>query len=170
VGLCPISPKDAYVYVVESAAEGTFHPDDTAAEVLLEKLEGYDSPIIQACVPHIRASGHVTFRPLESLLVEDPWYRDRVVLIGDAVHSGPPVLAQGAAMAIEDAIALAEELDASGGLYDRLEAFMARRRERAGLVVRNSVYLCEQEVNHTATPADVGRIMQETQAVLSEPF
>lgn len=170
VGLCPISPRDAYVYVVESAAEGTFHPDSTAAAVLLERLEGYDSPVIRACIPHIRGSGHVTFRPLEAILVEEPWYRDRVVLIGDAVHSGPPVLAQGAAMAIEDAIALSEELDASGSLSQRLDAFMARRIERASLVVRNSVYLCEQEVNHTATPADVGRIMQETQTVLSEPF
>lgn len=170
VGLCPISSQDAYVYVVETAVEGTFYPDSTAAPVLLERLDGYDSPIIQQCIPHILASQHVAFRPLETLLLEEPWYQGRVLLIGDAVHSGPPVLAQGAAMAVEDAIALSEELDSVGTLSQRLDAFMHRRLDRVSMVVRNSVYLCTQEVNHTATPSDVARIMQETQAILSNPF
>lgn len=170
VGLCPISQRDAYVYVVESAPEGTFHPDDSAAPMLVERLQGYDSPILQQCIPHILASSHVTFRPLEGLLLDQAWHRGRVVLIGDAAHSGPPVLAQGAAMAVEDAVVLAEELSLPGTLSQRLESFTARRLPRAGLVVRNSIYLCEQEVNHTATPADVGRVMRETQEALSQPF
>jgi salicylate hydroxylase len=36
-----------------------------------------------------------------------PWVQDRVALIGDAAHAMPPFLAQGAAMAIEDAAVLA---------------------------------------------------------------
>jgi hypothetical protein len=32
------------------------------------------------------------------------------------------------------------------------------------------VQLCEWQVNHQATPQDVGRVMQETQTVLSQPF
>jgi len=170
VGLCPISANDAYVYVVQSAPEGAFHPDDSAAPTLVERLQGYDSPILQQCIPHLLASGQASFRPLEGLLLEPVWHEGRVVLIGDAAHSGPPVLAQGAAMAVEDAIVLAEELSRPGPFRQRMESFMARRLPRASLVVRNSIYLCEQEVNHTATPEDVGRIMRETQEALSKPF
>lgn len=36
-----------------------------------------------------------------------PWAHDRIALLGDAAHAMPPYLAQGAAMAIEDAAVLA---------------------------------------------------------------
>ena len=39
-----------------------------------------------------------------------PWYRGRIVLIGDAAHATSPHVGQGAAMAIEDAVALSEEV------------------------------------------------------------
>ena len=34
------------------------------------------------------------------------WYRGRVLLVGDAAHATAPTLAQGAAMALEDAVVL----------------------------------------------------------------
>ena len=49
-------------------------------------------------------------RPVESLLVPKPWHRGRVVLIGDAAHATSPHVGQGGAMAMEDAIVLAEEV------------------------------------------------------------
>ena len=57
----------------------------------------------------------VVYRPLECLLLEGPWHRGRVVLLGDAVHATTPHLGQGAGMAIEDSIVLAEELAAPCG-------------------------------------------------------
>jgi 2-polyprenyl-6-methoxyphenol hydroxylase-like FAD-dependent oxidoreductase len=78
-------------------------------------------------------------------------------------------------MGIEDALVLASVLsengeDSTGDIEDRLARFTARRMPRAGMVVKNSVQLCEWQVNHQATPQDVGRVMQETQTVLSQPF
>jgi 2-polyprenyl-6-methoxyphenol hydroxylase-like FAD-dependent oxidoreductase len=35
---------------------------------------------------------------IEWLLLEDPWYRGRAIVIGDAAHACPPLIAQGAAM------------------------------------------------------------------------
>ena len=52
----------------------------------------------------------VIFNKLEQVAVQEPWYKGRVVIGGDAAHVGAPTLAQGGAMAIEDAIVLAEEL------------------------------------------------------------
>ena len=53
-----------------------------------------------------------------------------MLLIGDAAHAFSPLLAQGAAMAIEDAVALAELLGESGGIDLVLRAYQARRRPR----------------------------------------
>ena len=39
-----------------------------------------------------------------------PWYRGRTIIIGDAAHACPPLIAQGAAMCAEDAVVLAEML------------------------------------------------------------
>jgi salicylate hydroxylase len=59
------------------------------------------------------------------------WQRGRVVLLGDAAHPMPPFLAQGAAQAIEDAVALALALD--------LDGYEAARRPRVERVVAASI-------------------------------
>jgi 2-polyprenyl-6-methoxyphenol hydroxylase-like FAD-dependent oxidoreductase len=59
---------------------------------------------------------------------------ERVVLVGDAAHATAPNMAQGAAMAVEDALVLAEELGAHGTVGDALAAFTARRRPRTDWV------------------------------------
>src|SRR5215831_14894820 len=50
----------------------------------------------------------VNYQWIESVMLEDPWYRGRVIVIGDAAHACPPLIAQGAAQCAEDAVALAE--------------------------------------------------------------
>jgi 2-polyprenyl-6-methoxyphenol hydroxylase-like FAD-dependent oxidoreductase len=42
-------------------------------------------------------------------MIHGPLHKGRVVLLGDAVHATTPRLGQGAGMAIEDALVLAEE-------------------------------------------------------------
>lgn len=53
-------------------------------------------------------------------------YRGRVAVVGDAAHPMLPFLAQGAAMAIEDAVSVAASLRDTGGFA----AYEARRRPR----------------------------------------
>jgi FAD-dependent urate hydroxylase len=60
----------------------------------------------------------------------DAWTRGRVVLIGDAAHATSPNMAQGAAMALEDALVLAESLRRLDTIPAALTAFEARRRPR----------------------------------------
>lgn len=56
------------------------------------------------------------------------WTDGRVTLLGDAAHPTLQYLAQGAQMAIEDAVVLAEKVAAAGEDYRR--AFLAYQRER----------------------------------------
>lgn len=170
VGVCPISATDAYAYIVEAAAPGTRYAPDALAPTMVDKLQSYTSPLVQAGIPAMRASDSISFRPLEWLLIPERWHRGRTLLIGDAAHCGPPVLAQGAAMGIEDAVVLAELLDSPDALPAVFDRFMARRLPRVRLVVQNSVQLCEWEVNHSATPQEVGQLMRQTQLALCDPF
>ena len=56
------------------------------------------------------------------------WTDGCVTLLGDAAHPTLQYLAQGAQMAIEDGLVLAEKVAAAGGDYNR--AFLAYQRER----------------------------------------
>lgn len=170
VGVCPISESDAYLYLIETAEPGMRHADADLARIMAEKLIPYTSPLVRHAVEQLPSSSSISFRPLEAILVPDTWYVGRVLIVGDAAHSGPPVLAQGAAMGIEDAVVLAETLSESGPLSHRLNSFMRRRLPRASLVVNTSVQLCEWEVNHQATPQEVGRVMREAGVALCQPF
>ncbi|MFJ2720803.1 FAD-dependent monooxygenase [Streptomyces sp. NPDC087437] len=60
------------------------------------------------------------------------------VLLGDAAHTPSPQLVSGAALAIEDAVVLAQELERHAETAGALEAFSSRRIERARLVVETS--------------------------------
>jgi FAD-dependent urate hydroxylase len=64
----------------------------------------------------------------------DRWAHERVVLIGDAAHATSPNMAQGAAMALEDALILTSCLDTINAIPDALVAFQARRRPRTDWV------------------------------------
>jgi salicylate hydroxylase len=68
-----------------------------------------------------------------------PWHGDRVVLIGDAAHGMAPFLAQGAAMAVEDAAVLATALAATRDTELALRNYVAARQPRAAAVARASL-------------------------------
>ncbi|WP_118137195.1 FAD-dependent monooxygenase [Oceanicella sp. SM1341] len=59
------------------------------------------------------------------------WGRGRTVLLGDACHPMLPFLAQGAAMAIEDAWVLAASLERTGEISAGFADYAARRHARA---------------------------------------
>ncbi len=104
-----------------------------------------------------------------SHLVEGPWNRGRIVIIGDAAHSCPPTVAQGAAMALEDAAVLAELLIAADHVTETLwKEFADRRMERATAVVRASVQLGQWMLDGVRD-ADVPGLMNSLSTMLKEP-
>lgn len=89
------------------------------------------------------------------------WYRDRMVLVGDAVHAPSNSTGQGASLAIESAIQLARCLR---DLPDPISAFAAYeglRRARVEKITRRGA-----RTNHTKTPGPVARrIMQSVMPI-----
>lgn len=65
------------------------------------------------------------------------WHNDRMVIIGDAVHAAAPSSGQGASMAIEDAVVLAQCLRDNPQPAAAFAAFRRLRRRRVERVVRH---------------------------------
>jgi salicylate hydroxylase len=78
------------------------------------------------------------------------WSRGTVTLLGDAAHPMMPTLAQGAAMTLEDAYALARSLAQYDDVPTALSAYEAERRPRAGKV---QLQAREQFQNNRKVPA-----------------
>lgn len=66
------------------------------------------------------------------------WSRGKVTILGDAAHPTLPYLAQGAAMAIEDAAILTRALDMTPSIEDALKIYEKNRVDRAARVVNQS--------------------------------
>ncbi|MEM6712576.1 MAG: FAD-dependent monooxygenase [Pseudomonadota bacterium] len=93
--------------------------------------------------------------PLYSVAPDARWVTDNVALIGDAAHAMLPFLAQGGAMAIEDAWVLADSLAHSASVDQGLSRYEARRKRRVLKVwhaaKRNG------RLYHLSTPLAMGR-------------
>jgi salicylate hydroxylase len=67
------------------------------------------------------------------------WHAGRAALLGDACHAMPPFLAQGACMALEDAVVLARRMAAEpGNPAHALRDYAEARRERTERAQRES--------------------------------
>jgi 2-polyprenyl-6-methoxyphenol hydroxylase-like FAD-dependent oxidoreductase len=102
------------------------------------------------------------------------WSRGRVVLVGDAAHATAPTLSEGAAMALEDALVLADALRRSGTVDDALAAYESRRRPRTKWVLDRTR---DRDRTRDVPPAlrdpllrgRGGRIFQEHYRMLLDP-
>ncbi|WP_198653392.1 FAD-dependent oxidoreductase [Actinocorallia populi] len=165
-GYCPTSETEMYAYLVEKARpKGAVAPADMAAE-MHRLAQGYGGPWEEIRADLATADpARINYTWFEALLVERPWNRGRVVLIGDAAHACPPTIAQGAAMCLEDASVLAELVLA--GEPDLFERFMDRRLDRVRAVVDASVQLCEWQLEGRRD-ADVPGLMGRVATLLTE--
>lgn len=168
-GFNPVSQQEMYIYLVQNVTgsprlEPEFWPATMRA--LLQDFGGYIGEVRDTITDPAR----IVYRPVESLLMPKPWHRSRVVLIGDAVHTAPPQLASGAAIAIEDAIVLAELLASDAPIATLLDRFADRRYERCRLVVENSYQLGEWEKNPATPGADPVGLQSKSYAALAQPI
>jgi 2-polyprenyl-6-methoxyphenol hydroxylase-like FAD-dependent oxidoreductase len=108
-------------------------------------------------------------RPFEWLLLPDPWYTGRSLIIGDAAHATSAHMGMGGGMAVEDAAVLGQCIGSAATLEEALRAFMSRRFERVRLVVETSVKLSKLE-QEGAAPAQTRELLGKAFAALGEPY
>jgi 2-polyprenyl-6-methoxyphenol hydroxylase-like FAD-dependent oxidoreductase len=168
-GLNPVSRDQMYLFVTEDRPENEFVDPASFLDRLRDLLARFPAPLMQQVRAQLDQDSQVIYRPLENLLVPAPWYRGRVVMIGDTVHATTPHMASGACIGIEDAIVLAEEIGKAESVDAALSAFQARRWERCRMVVENSGRLGEIEIAG-GDKDEHARIMRETLMALAQPI
>ncbi|MEU9449056.1 FAD-dependent oxidoreductase [Streptomyces sp. NPDC048277] len=170
-GYCPTSEDTVYTYLVERARDRAAIDPATYADEMRALSESYGGAWVELREAFTDPSvvNHTWF---DRHLVEGPWHRGRVVLVGDAAHACPPTFAQGAAMSLEDVLILAESLtgldDWDAESLDRvLTGYHARRLPRVSMVVEASCLLADWLLEGRRD-ADVPGLMGRTLTALKE--
>ena len=147
----PVKPDRSEVYFVTSQPEPEGGLESWSAEgdvkVLQAAFESFHPSVrrVLAACPSVHKRTLVDREPLER------WADGNAVLLGDAAHPMTPYMAQGAAMAIEDAAILSRCLagvaqqgggrDGVAAAFGRYEATRKERTSRIQLTSRQNTWL-----------------------------
>lgn len=134
-GAIGVDAERVYWFASVNAPEGGTDAGDPR-RILLDRFGSWHAPI----------AALVESTPAESIqrldILDRPpsraWGRGRVTLLGDAIHPTTPNLGQGACLALEDAIVLADSLRGASDPARALREYESRRRARTAAVVRRS--------------------------------
>lgn len=176
IGLIPMTAETMYMFVVSSEGEDNpFIPQEELVPRLKNYVSEFTAPMVQDILEDITDPKKVIYNPLKTLMMPAPWYKNRVVMIGDAAHGTIPQLGSGAALATEDAVVLGELLQTEDSIETILDKYMKRRYERCKLIVDVSNTLAEWErMEWQGIPlpegANIGALMGKTLLVLNEPI
>ncbi len=167
-GYTPTGEDTMYAFLVEKAQDRFGTPDEEATRIMLEESRAYDGPW-NSVRADLERGAHANYTWFTSHLIDGAWNRGRVVVIGDAAHSCPPTIAQGAAQGLEDAFVLTELLVQFDSLdQDLWEIFHARRVPRAKAVVDASVQLGRWQLDGVRD-ADVPGLMFGVAHQMAQP-
>ncbi|WP_328980284.1 FAD-dependent oxidoreductase [Streptomyces canus] len=166
-GYCPTSQNTIYAYAVEDNRDRASIRPESYADEMRSLVQGYGGHWTEI-VKHIDDPAKVNYTWYHRLLVEGSWHRGRVVLIGDAAHSCPPTLAQGAAMSLEDALVLAELLTGTDDWDDQLfQTYYERRIPRVRPVVDASMQIGQWQLDGVRD-ADVPGLVNRMSTMLRD--
>jgi 2-polyprenyl-6-methoxyphenol hydroxylase-like FAD-dependent oxidoreductase len=167
-GYTPISEDLCYAFLLEENLDRSYVGEGPNGALLKARGQGYGG-IWGEVRDSLPDDAVVNYQWIEAICVDSPWHRGRSIIIGDAAHACPPLIAQGAAMCAEDAVVLAEMLTAGDPVDAVLPAFMERRFPRVKMVLDNSLQLAAWEIHPDTPGADPGRIMGQTLHALVAP-
>jgi 2-polyprenyl-6-methoxyphenol hydroxylase-like FAD-dependent oxidoreductase len=166
-GYCPTGEDSLYAYIVEPAQDRSGLSPDEQLATMKQLSQAYHGPWDEIRET-LTDPSRVNYTWFETHVLEEPWNRGRVVLIGDAAHTCPPTIAQGGAMALEDAVVLAELLTTRQTLdQDLWDTFTARRYQRAKTVVDASNQLAQWQIDHVQ--GDIPGLMRSIAMLTSQP-
>lgn len=86
----------------------------------------------------IRNSYEIIAYPVYDLPRLSKWYKGKVCLIGDAAHGISPHIGQGASLALEDTVVIAEQLQLNKECEAAFQAFQSERQPRVEKIIKNA--------------------------------
>ncbi|EFQ84390.1 FAD binding domain protein [Aeromicrobium marinum DSM 15272] len=169
LGFTPTSDTSMYLYCSIPVPSDYRPTQEQIVDLLLEKTAPFGG-LVADVRPDIGDPSLVNFASFETVLVPEPWHRGGAVLLGDAAHCPTPQLAAGAAMCLEDAVVLGEELGRSHSVEDALAAYSARRYDRCRFVVDTACQLSHWQTHPNTPGAEHERVTAEAFGRLAEPY
>ncbi|MHC5794801.1 FAD-dependent monooxygenase [Lacisediminihabitans sp. FW035] len=166
-GYCPTGEDSMYAYIVEREQDRSGVTPEEGVAIMKELASAYHGPWDDVRA-NLTTSSRVNYTWFTEHVVDGAWNRGPVVLIGDAAHSCPPTIAQGAAQALEDAAVLSELLLSTTTLGHVWAPFHERRVERATAVVKASTQLVTWLLENNRD-GDIPGLMNGIAAMVSVP-
>lgn len=177
-GVIPLGAETMYLLVVTSESDGALrYRKADLSDLLRERLAEFSGLIADIRDAPIAAEG-VVYSPIEEVFLPEPWHRGAAVVAGDAAHASAPHLAQGAAMAMEDAAVLAELLTETTPMATALRRWCLRRYPRCQRVQEASRAILSAESFRDEEPLanrlgrmrdDMPTRLHEIQEMLNQP-
>lgn len=140
-GIVPLGDGRLYAFAVLNAPPGLPDPPEGRVQRLRERFAGFGGqvPAILAALDDAEALVHDDLGELARRC----WHQGRVALLGDAAHALTPNLGQGAAMALEDARVLVDELQGAADPARAFALYATRREPRVHRITEQSRRLGE---------------------------
>ncbi len=134
-GCAVINEDTAYWFATKLTDAGTGDEGDPRQEIL-DRFAGWPEPIEQV----------IAATPKENVFRNDlydrpprfPWGKDRITLLGDAIHPMTPNMGQGGCQAVEDAVILAHCLSRAPTPVEGLRVYEQQRHPRTKKFVNHS--------------------------------
>ena len=150
LGFIPVGGEIAYCFSQVATPEPFEDPVAGRRSRLQERFADFGG-LARDALPRLGADESIHFGSAEEI-ARDQWRVGRVLLIGDAAHACSPIIGQGGAMAMEDAVVLGDVLLSATTLDQGLEDFVVRReprvrwvRERTHLAIRSMANVAQLE-------------------------
>jgi 2-polyprenyl-6-methoxyphenol hydroxylase-like FAD-dependent oxidoreductase len=132
-GLVPLTDDTMYLLLVSAEPDNQWIPEEKVGALLSERMKSFGG-MVGDLREEVTNAKSIIYTPIEEVILPLPWHRGRIVIIGDAAHASSPHIAQGATMAIEDAVVLGELVGSSTSVSDMLTEFERRRLPRCKFV------------------------------------
>jgi 2-polyprenyl-6-methoxyphenol hydroxylase-like FAD-dependent oxidoreductase len=133
LGIMPISDELLYIFGTVREPADAWYAQPQWPGLMRERFAEFKGPV-RPFLDEISDRSEVLYTAVEEVVLPPPWHRGRVLLIGDAAHASTPFMGQGGAMAVEDAVVLADVLAAELPMEQALSMFEQRRYPMCKLV------------------------------------
>ena len=151
-GIMPISDGLLYTFGTVAEPEDSYYAPEDWPRLMAARFAEFTGPAAPF-LAELGAGTEVLYTAVEEIVLPLPWHRGRVQLIGDAAHASTPFMGQGGAMAMQDAVVLAEALAAHNTLEAALTGFGEARFPVCAFVQDVSRAVGEAGARETGDPA-----------------
>ena len=135
-GFVSVDPNHVYWFAVSNLPEGQTPPTEERKEFLMRLFQGWHHPIEH--LMEVTTAEAIVEAPIYDIDPLPSWHQGRITLLGDAAHAATPDMAQGACMAIEDAVVFAGCLSQENDLAVALHHYETERKPRTTWISNRS--------------------------------